>query len=168
MSEYPTVMARYGKFIMEYQAESRRYFGPRKVIWVFGQTGTGKTSTFADRFQGQCEFVTPKNGFFNGYTGKNFIIFDDLRHTDIDWNTLLQITDRFDTNVNVKGTYLPWNAKLIVITCPYPPDHFRSQRPDSDSNAQLLRRIHATYHLPDQIEEYRAKIDELFMEFIGE
>ena len=50
---------------------------------------------------------------------------DDFRSGDIPFNRLLRYLDRYPCGVPVKGGRVPFNPRLIVITCPrVPRDEF--------------------------------------------
>jgi len=53
------------------------------------------------------------------------VILDDFRSGDIPFNRLLRYLDRYPVGVPVKGGRVPFNPRLIVITCPrVPRDEF--------------------------------------------
>lgn len=46
------------------------------------------------------------------------VIFDDFRKGTIKFEALLNLCDKFPMDVSIKGSSVPWNPKIIVITCP--------------------------------------------------
>lgn len=148
METYPSVVARYSTFLDSYSAELKLYSGPRIVIWAYGPTGSGKTRTFFDTIEDGVP-VNISNGFFNGYKGENAVILDDFRHDKLPFAELLRILDRYPHTVNVKGSSLPWNARLIYITSPcHPKDCY----PTLEDRAQLLRRINVVAQFPTDVD----------------
>ena len=97
----------------------------RKVYWFFGKTGTGKTreatKMMMDLYgENWVSLTGDLRTFFDPYNGERGVIFDDIRKGSIVWNTLLTITDRYRTSVNVKGNRIPWLAETIIFTSPEP------------------------------------------------
>ena len=97
----------------------------RKVYWFFGETGTGKTreaTKMMMKLYGEdwVSLTGDLRTFFDPYNGEKGVIFDDIRKGSIVWNTLLTITDRYRTSVNVKGNRIPWLAETIIFTSPQP------------------------------------------------
>ena len=140
-----------GALRLKREMEGRRLLWPtyqkRKVFWFYGSTGSGKTRV-GMRIVRQEERWVKMNGsmrtFMNGYTGQTGVLIDDLRAGSIDFETLLSILDGYPTFVNVKGGYLEWSAKVIVITAPKRPEEIffnHEQNQPWDKVDQLLRRI---------------------------
>nr|UEE94584.1 replication-associated protein [Porcine associated circular DNA virus 1] len=97
----------------------------RKVYWFFGETGTGKTRKATEMMidlygDNWVSLTGDLRTFFDPYNGEKGVIFDDIRKGSIVWNTLLTITDRYKTSVNVKGSRIPWLAETIIFTSPQP------------------------------------------------
>ena len=97
----------------------------RKVYWFFGETGTGKTREATNMMmklygENWVSLTGDLRTFFDPYNGEKGVIFDDIRKGSIIWNTLLTITDRYRTSVNVKGNRIPWLAETIIFTSPQP------------------------------------------------
>ena len=126
-----------------------------RVIWIYGETGTGKTSLAREYAQkaGQPYFMAGSSrDMFQSYKGEHTVILDELRADSIPYHDLLRITDPH-------GVYEPVMAPsrysdkalacdLIIITSPFDPMSFychvfsadtRARR--IDSHEQLLRRI---------------------------
>ena len=123
----------------------------RKVYWFYGKTGTGKTreatKMMIDLYGDNWISLTGDlRTFFDPYNGEKGVIFDDIRKGSIVWNTLLTITDRYRTSVNVKGSRIPWLAETIIFTSP---QHFTEvfttekdgERAQWDGLEQFERRI---------------------------
>ena len=124
----------------------------RKVYWFFGATGTGKTreatKMMIDLYgENWVSLTGDLRTFFDPYNGERGVIFDDVRKGSIVWNTLLTITDRYRTTVNIKGSRIPWLAETIIFTSP---QHFEEvftterdgERAAWDGLEQFTRRVH--------------------------
>lgn len=163
MEAQPMVVARYGAFLNSYNAELNRYTGPRFVVWVHGETGAGKTFTF-ERFAelNSIEYASVEisgGGFFNGYQGEQYVIIDEFRHTLLPFSTLLKILDRYRHVVSVKGSFIPWNARLIYITAPMRPEDCY---PTTEDVRQLLRRINVVGSFPADADNVREALQGYF------
>ena len=123
----------------------------REVYWFYGPTGTGKTrkatQMMIERYDENWVSLTGDlRTFFDPYNGEKGVIFDDIRKGSIVWNTLLTITDRYKTSVNVKGSRIPWLAETIIFTSPQPFEEVFTtekdgQREPWDGLDQFARRI---------------------------
>ena len=94
------------------------------VYWFHGRTGVGK-SRYVHEFSERLELTRGyrtwiafdcKLKWFDGYNGQEIVIFDDFRGGDCSFNTLLRITDRYITRVEIKGSTTWWNPKIILFT----------------------------------------------------
>lgn len=88
------------------------YIGERRVTWLHGPTGTGK-SHWAD-LQG-AEDADFENNFFS-YRGGEVVVFNEVDKMNMPLNKFLKITDKWELYVNIKGEYCPWAAKHIIFT----------------------------------------------------
>lgn len=149
MEAYPMMVARYEPFLRAYSAELQRYTGERTVVWVYGPTGAGKSHIGRETLP-DAVFINFKGGFVNGYHGEAHVIIDDFRSSDVHFSELLKILDKYPYTVNVKGSTIPWNAKIIYITNPNPPTQAFMT---SENKEQLLRRIKKIYSFPDESDE---------------
>ena len=142
--------------------ESQRSYSIKKVkpivLWFYGPTGTGKTSTaveIAEEDVGEDGYWKSCGGslqWFNGYTGQKYAIIDDFRRGMCTFEFLLQLLDKYNLQVPIKGGYVKWVPRIIIITCPTTPRKAwqwkdkDDELQDWDNIEQLLRRI------DDQIE----------------
>lgn len=154
MEEYPTVVARYGPFLTSYGAELAKYHGPRFVMWLYGDTGVGKTRLAYDIIPGIKGVDIDGGRFFLGYAGEPYVLLDDFRVGTMPFYLLLKILDRYPIDVSVKGGSVHWNARIIIITSPFPPHIYA----EGEDYQQLLRRINVLGHLPDQYDECRSAL----------
>lgn len=133
------------------------------VIWMYGKSGTGKTS-FAKEYakkvgKGQPFYVAGSSkDAFQSYSGEHIIILDELRAQSIPYHDLLRILDPFgiDSQVFAPSRYFDkaLAADLIIITTPYNPLNFYNEVFGYkvgliDSFEQLHRRISLTINMTD-------------------
>lgn len=154
MESHPTVVARYTPFLNAYEAELNAFYGQRRVIWVHGKTGTGKSRTIREEIPSVVS-VSIKNGFFQGYRGEPFVVIDDFRAHDLPFSEFLKVLDRYPYTANIKGGEIRWNARIIYITSCYAPQDVYTT---TESQDQLLRRITHTYEFPRDIDECRGTL----------
>lgn len=114
------------------------------VVWFHGSTGTGKSQTAEAIFHGLkmpfWKMGADVGSFpFEGYEGEPGMWLDDFRASDMTFHCLLQVLDRYECRLQVKGGSRQCLAKLIIITCPTAPkDTYKLADERVD---QLLRRI---------------------------
>lgn len=113
--------------------------------WLSGATGTGKSrwvhQNFPDAYWKPC--LGP---WFDGYVNQETVVIDDYRvdakdHTSLRW--LLRLVDRYPLQVPIKGAFVNFAAKRVIITSPHSlEDSFRtfSECYQEDLH-QLLRRF---------------------------
>lgn len=146
------VAIRYRPQLLGYYADKARGHGAREVqvLWFHGATGTGKSwearRLLTERHGGDWAAARlTSSGFVIGYAGERGVLFDDFRAQDVPFHVLLQITDRYDAVVNVKGGAMPWAPESIIFTCPRGPEQEFARGPDGrgqhEDVAQLLRRL---------------------------
>ena len=134
------------------------------IIWIYGPSGTGKTSLakeFAEK-RSQPYFISGSTrDIFQGYNGEHTMILDELRPGVMTFADLLRITDPHGIENQVMAP-CRYNDKalacdLIIITTPYMPVEFynalfpvKMMNPNSnsiDSMDQLVRRISTTIEM---------------------
>ena len=129
---------------------------PPTVIWKYGASGTGKSRSAresAKLHDPSCDpYVKPdSSSWFDGYDGHKVAIFEDFRSSDMQYNYLLKLLDRYPMRVPIKGGFRQWKPTLIIITSPiHPKDTYQglqSRESETDSIQQLLRRITTIEHM---------------------
>ena len=115
-----------------------------KVIYIYGNTGIGKT-TFAKDFADMLKmsyFVSgASNDTLEGYMGQDIIIFDDLRADSFKYHDFLKLLDNH-TNSLTKSRYYnkAIDCKFLIITSIKRPDELYQNQTNEDL-LQLYRRI---------------------------
>lgn len=138
----PAAAARLGRVARDYYViGDNRTICDRKpeVIWLYGPTGTGKTSMARQYFEylqrtGDSEIThyirTPGPiKWWDGYEGDLYTVIDDFRRNQLrdvgGFAYLLRLLDRYPIRVEIKGGSVPFVAHYIIITCPrHPEDEF--------------------------------------------
>lgn len=133
-----------------------------RVIWIYGPTGTGKTSLAREYAEkaGQEYFISGSSrDIFQNYAGQHTLILDELRPNIIPYQDLLRITDPFgiDSQVMAPSRYSDkaLACDIIIITTPYDPYKFYCKlfcgsEEQTDSFFQLLRRISLVVEMDEQ------------------
>lgn len=117
-----------------------------EVIYIYGASGTGKT-TYAKMIAKKQKFEiftsSGSNDPFDGYKGQECVILDDLRGSVFPLSDLLKILDNH-TSSSVKARYKNINleCKLLLITTTKTPAEFYKQVFESQGEEfkQFLRR----------------------------
>lgn len=127
-----------------------------RVIWIFGEAGTGK-STLAKKYaksQNRPFFVAGSSrDYFQTYNGEHTIILDELRPRVLMFSDLLRLTNPFglDEGIMAPARYADKAiaCDLYIVTSPYSPREFYvlSNIDGSDSFEQLDRRIVTTIQM---------------------
>lgn len=111
----------------------------------YGATGTGK-SRRAHEEMPDAWVRGPENGtWFDGYQGQDDVIFEEFRG-DLKFSFLLQLLDRYKCQVPIKGGFVQWKPRRLIIISPFPPDQWYSNIEDKQ---QLYRRINKITHFPN-------------------
>lgn len=113
-----------------------------KGIWYFGSTGVGKSHLAFDGFTPETHYVYPNdNGWWDGYTQQDTVIFNDFRG-EITYNFLLQLVDKWPLTVKRRCREpMPFTSKLVIITSSLAPEDLFNRRNEEDDIAQLMRRF---------------------------
>lgn len=136
---HPVLAARYPKFFTAYR---NAITGPREwltEVHIFiGPTGTGKTREAWRRWPDL--WVYPGRGWFDGYDGHRVVLFDDFDGSEVDYRVLLRLLDRYPMDVPIKGAFVPWKPRIIVITSNLEISDWYN-RDNPSRNRPLFRRI---------------------------
>nr|WMC00985.1 replication associated protein [Redondovirus D_HF5_2R] len=122
------------------------------VMWFKGPTGEGKTRTAVkiaeEYFKNDYWISNETLKWFDNYNGQEIAIIDDFRKSMItDWSFLLRILDGYSLIVQIKGGFVRWCPKVIIITSPASPEEAFSwinkegETMEWDKQEQLKRRL---------------------------
>lgn len=92
-----------------------------EVVWLCGNTGTGKTYYVASRESATdlwCRAICGSS-WFDGYEGHPAALFDDFRPDQIPFADLLRILDGYRYRVPIKGGFVWWEPERVYITTPF-------------------------------------------------
>lgn len=130
--------------------ETERHFKP-EVIWIYGESGSGKSHKAEEE---KDAYWKDKTKWWDGYDKHNTIIIDDFRYTDMKFDYLLRLLDRYPMRVEGKGTSRQMLSKKIIITSIFSPeetyDQYFRYNNDREPYKQLERKIDTTIHLSKQ------------------
>lgn len=126
------------------------------TIWIYGTSGTGKTSLAKEyaRKSGEDYYISGSSrDIFQGYAGEHKMILDELRPGSIPYQDLLRITDPHGIENETMAPSRYYDkalaCDLIIVTSPYNPREFYSNFFGDDCRnidkfGQLERRIALT------------------------
>lgn len=125
-----------------------QYAGPKRnapplVIWLHGDTGTGK-SRAARQITRDAYVKNECSKWFPGYDGERHLILDDWDDTWFPYQDMLSLIDRYERVLEIKGSNRQLLADRIVITSQHPPSAYYGGSGKID---QLLRRVTHIHHL---------------------
>lgn len=124
--------------LLEYKQVKRNPQKPPKVLWYYGETGTGKTKKVYDDYKTEDIYESTTFKWWNGYYQQKVILIDDMRKDYCKFHQLLRLLDRYPLQVQTKGGHAQINSSVIIITSAYHPKDLYNTREDVK---QLIRRI---------------------------
>lgn len=107
--------------------DERKSFEPVQGLYIYGPTRSGKTwfaVKYAQRLVAEGKYKSyflqqPKGPWWDGYTGEEIVILNEMSGNelhDLPFQVLLSLYDPFSTQVAIKGGFVKFCAKLIIIT----------------------------------------------------
>lgn len=152
--EFPAFYIKYFKGVKAlYEIKQKHREKAPHVVWIWGKSGTGKTTSVFERHGRGNVYVKDGTQWWPGYNHENAILIDDY---DGRWpfRDLLRLLDGWPYQGQTKGGYTKINSPYIYFTCEFPPEHFyeikdMSGNVDANHLKQIKRRIHETIEMPD-------------------
>lgn len=151
--------------------EMRRLFPPParetapEVVLLYGPPGTGKTRYVREKEPAVDLFIKPvdKSFWMDGYDGQPAVLLDDFygAANHISLTNLLQLIDRYLTQVPVKGSFVWWQPERIYITTNIHPANWYEYRDRMEHYDALKRRftevivhgeVHVTHLRPNELD----------------
>lgn len=121
-----------------------------RVYW--GRSGVGK-SRRAIYEAGDDAYYKPKGEWWDGYDGVSNIIIDDF-YGWISFDEMLRCTDRYKHRVPIKGGFVNFVPKLIIITSNEEPREWYSTTTINEYRFEALsRRLDKVEHMTEDWQE---------------
>lgn len=111
-------------------------------IWLYGDTGVGKSHRAFSECPQDDTYVYPEDGgWWDGYRGEKYVIFNEFRGNTLKFSELLDLLDRYPKTVRRRGREpTPFLAeKIYLCSSLHPRDAFVDV--STESLDQLYRRI---------------------------
>lgn len=135
---------KYAEKVLTYK-EKKRDWIPR-IIWLYGETGVGKTQTARAlaALMGEdphIKIASKGDHWWDGYDAHAYVIIDEFRVDWIPYNVLLALLDSTPFRLQIKGGHRQMLAKTVCITCPQSPSELVFPFELDEEKKQLKRRI---------------------------
>lgn len=124
---------------------------PRTVVWVYGDTGAGK-SRMAHRLMtkwiealpydhcGEISASSTAGQVFGLQGDENMVLIDDIKADKMQTQDVLKLLDQYPQPQDVKGSWAAYNPDLVMVTCMKTPDNMGGKW-EQDNIRQIERRI---------------------------
>lgn len=140
MARYPRLYNEYSASLLEQKAK-KRHKQPVDIIYIYGTTGTGKTTKayeFDENLYTIDHSYCEDKVWFDGYTGQDTVLFDDFRG-GIKFSYMLKLLDTRYMQLAVKFGFTHKAWKRVIITSNIPPEEQYQHM--AETNAPFLDRI---------------------------
>ena len=134
-----STMVRYERSIMKYKrlkTKPRSWYTDIVVYW--GSTRIGKTQAVMDKYP--TAYWQDGSKWFDDYDGQATVIIDDF-YGNMHPSMLLKLANHCPHKVEVKHGYVPFVAKLLVITCNKHPHEWYGSSVPTVVKLAIYRRI---------------------------
>lgn len=125
-----------------------------EVYILWGKPGTGKTRWANELSESVYFLETPRGSecpWWDNYDGEEVVVIDDF-YGWLKWSFLLKLLDRYKFQVPIKGGFMEFTSKKIVITSNASPATWYQYSEKMDKEA-LKRRITEVWHFPGGVGE---------------
>lgn len=112
-------------------------------VWMFGETGVGKSHLAFDGFTPETHYVlnVNDNGWWEGYAQQDTVIINEFRG-QIPYGELLDLVDKWPKSVKRRCREpMPFISKKLIVTSSLPPEVVYKNLHKKDSLSQLSRRF---------------------------
>lgn len=134
---------------------------PMEVILLFGKTGAGKTYFCFEHYPELFKKPIGKALWFDGYKNQKVVLIDEFRG-QFPLSDMLQILDKYKTQVEVKGghTWLT-NEVLLLTTNKHPSLYYGQWSGLEEEKYAFFRRLSKVYFFKkrDEVEEFVTQED---------
>lgn len=135
------------------------------VIWLYGDTGTGKTRIVKDYikqkyYEGYRTWRRPlgSDAWFDGYANQDIVFLDEVRGSTYKFDDLLQMLDYDAPKVPIKGGFTEFRPKIILITSNTSPLECYSYI-NEENKQQLVRRCNYIKKIKSYKENYLSTLE---------
>ncbi len=149
-NEYPSVYVRYHKGLEKLYAlmQSKRTAIP-SVTLIYGKTGLGKTHMIMEGM----DDVFKKDGcdqWFDGYASEKILLIDDFagKKSRIALSFMLNLLDRYQVRLPVKGSFVELQAKHVFVTTNIHPRMWYDYEDREEHYNALRRRFTEVIYFP--------------------
>lgn len=137
--EYPSTFIQYGRGIRVFQGLIQQpQAQDRKLYWIAGTTGVGKSHLAWNRFPDAYGLFQWK--WWEGYGGQSVVIADDLDLTEVQVGEFLRYTDRWPARVPIKGGSVPIRFTTIIFTSNVPWEDFKARLSNDGNQLDAVQR----------------------------
>lgn len=151
--EHPTVFVKFHRGLQALRLYTLpRRSSPPSIHLFFGKTGVGKSHAAREKFGGDLYAKPPDTKWFDGYDGEDVLLLDDFAGaaSKMSLSYLLQLLDKYDIKLEVKGGYTACLSTVIVLTTNIHPRNWFDYSNREEHYAALARRFdHVWTVLPD-------------------
>lgn len=132
---------------------------PKVCIWIYGETGIGKSRYIRDNFPNQVYFKA-QNKWWDGYAGEKIVLIDDFDHSGQGLGHHLKIWgDCYSFVAEVKGSTLKPVYEKMFITSQYLPRDIwcpgeDQSKWDQEMRAAIERRFKVMTVVDGVLQEY--------------
>jgi len=166
-NEHPMEYVKYhrGFEALYARTQPKRRHAPR-VILHYGATGTGKTRQVFDTFEGDLFRKAPSTKWFDGYEAQSCCLLDDFSgaSSKMSLDYLLQLLDRYPIDVEVKCSYRPLLATIIIVTTNNHPRTWYDYSSREMQYRALARRFHEVIYFQEG-ESFQVNSDKFWFDW---
>ena len=129
------------------------------VYWIHGASGLDKSRMAKAVCARDSYCKLPDTKWFDGYDGQGVLILNDLRKSTFTYSYMLELLDRYEFRVEVKGAVVPLLAKVIIITCSKSHEDLWAELGGTENERidQLTRRIKEEFHITNETQVYECQ-----------